>query len=452
MSKRTSTLLLVLLAGVALSACSRPASPPSVIASPTSETAIAAVEVERCEHGVPADLCTLCTPELAPVFQAQGDWCDEHGVPESQCFICNPHLAEGGELFPPRGMRVRLASVETVKETGVRTELVKKGRVARTLEVVGELSFDRNRVAELSARQDASIVRVQVDVGDDVKAWQPLVTLASAQVGASRGQLRSAQARVEAASSTLARTERLVADGISAKMELDAARAALASAQGELDSATAALEATGAQHGSAAGQYALSSPFAGTVVSRNAVAGRTAAAGQVLLSVADLSTMWAELELPEADAGDVRVGQPVRITLEGARHEDLEGKVARVDPSVDPHSRTVRARVELPNAQRRLKARTFLRASIRVEPEREALLIPKGAVQEAEGQRIVFIKVGDTVFQPLAVEVGSQSGDDVEVLKGLEGNEAVVTVGAFLLKTEIMKNSIGAGCCDTGAD
>ena len=202
---------LVALAALAVTACAKPppaAPAPAPEGGTPGENAIAAAAVKLCEHGVPADLCTKCDPDLAAVFQATGDWCQEHGVPESQCLKCHPDLTfaptevkdwcpehglpeskctkchpnlvakfieagdycrehnfpesvcplchpelaaeEGGVVFPPPGMKVRLASPETVKEAGLETVRVAKGRIGRTLEVVGELSFDRNRLAELS--------------------------------------------------------------------------------------------------------------------------------------------------------------------------------------------------------------------------------------------------------------------------------------------------------------
>src|SRR6185369_1494298 len=120
----------------------------------------------------------------------------------------------------------------------------------------------------------------------------------------------------------------------------------------------------------------------------------------------------------------------------------------RIAASVDPASRTVRARVELPNRDRTLKAGAFLRAQIRVTVDHEALLVPRDAVQRAESRTLVFVKRGDTLFEPVAVRTGEQEGELVEVVSGLEPGAEVVTTGAFLLKTEIMKESIGAGCCD----
>ena len=107
----------------------------------------------------------------------------------------------------------------------------------------------------------------------------------------------------------------------------------------------------------------------------------------------------------------------------------------------------MRARVELPNRDRTLKAGVFLRAQIRVTAEHDALLVPREALQRAESRTLVFVKRGEGLFEPVAVRTGEADGDLVEV-SGLEAGSEVVTTGAFLLKTEVMKESIGAGCCD----
>ena len=472
----------------------------------------AAVAVQLCQHGVPPELCTQCEPALVDVFKAQGDWCEEHGVPESQCLKCNPSLtfsatdtapkdwcqehavpesmctkcnpklvagfiaagdfcrehglplsvcpvhhpekvrAAGAAppVFPPPDMRVRLASAQTEREAGLRTARAQRQRFGRTLDVVGRLDFDQNRLAQLSARGDALVVDVRVDVGDAVQAGQPLATLASAAVGETQGQLSAAAARVKAAQAEVARQRTLVDKGITPAKALEAAQAELAAAQGQLSAARAALGASGASASGSGGRYTLAAPFAGTVVARDAVAGRSAAPGQVLLQVADLSRLWAQLDVPEADAGQVRAGQAVELVLEGVRGAPRQAAVTRVAAAVDPATRTVRARVELPNPDGALKAGTFVRARIRVEGEHEALLVPADAVQRAEGTPLVFVRQGPGLYRPVKVELGHASGGQVEVLSGLDAGAEVVTTGAFLLKTEILKDSIGAGCCEEG--
>ncbi|MCM2334563.1 MAG: efflux RND transporter periplasmic adaptor subunit, partial [Anaeromyxobacteraceae bacterium] len=262
---------------VVLGACSRPA-PPATPAAPPPEAgppATAAAAVTLCVHGVPADLCTQCNPDLVAVFKEQGDWCNEHGVPESQCLECNPGLTfaapaaqkdwckehavpeskctkcnprlvaqyvEAGDYcrehgypqsacpichpelvqaagekppaFPEPGTKVRLASAQTVRNAGIQTSPVTVGRIGKVLEAVGQLTFDQNRLAELSTRSDALVVAVQVDVGDDVRAGQPLVTLTSAAVGADQARFAAAQARVEAARAAAARERQLGESGL----------------------------------------------------------------------------------------------------------------------------------------------------------------------------------------------------------------------------------------------
>jgi cobalt-zinc-cadmium efflux system membrane fusion protein len=462
-----------------------------------------------CTHRVPAELCTRCNPDLAPVFQAQGDWCPEHGVPESQCLECNSKLtfaaapapadwckehgvpesrctkcdprlvakfvaakdycrehgfpesdcprchperlaAAGAEAppFPAPGTRVVLASARVADEAGIETARVEPRELARTLEVIGQLAFDGNRLAQLSPRAEARVLEVKADLGDDVRAGDPLVVLASASVGEEQARLASAQARLATARSAASRADALVQDGLAPRKEAEEARRELAAAQAEHDAARGSLVAAGAAPGAAAGRHVLRAPLNGTVVSRDAVVGRTVSAGQVLMEVADLSRMWAELEVPEASAARVQPGQPVRVTLEGVPGAALEGKIARVSPRVDPASRTVRARVELPNPRRTLKAGTFLRAEIRVSEPHSALLVPREAVQHVEGRAIVFARREPRVFEPVAVELGEAEGGAVEILGGVPAGAEIVTTGAFLLKTEISKESIGAGCCD----
>jgi cobalt-zinc-cadmium efflux system membrane fusion protein len=481
------------------------AAAPEAAASATGQSSDAAPKL--CEHGVPGDQCTMCNPDLVAVFKEMADWCEEHGLPESHCKQCNPSLtfaarpkdwckdhavpaskctkcnpalvaqfilagdycrehgypesvcpmchpelvrAAGAQMpqFPAPGTRIRIAGEQALRAAGIQTQRAAAASVARSIEVVGRLAYDQNRLAQLSSRGEALVLEVKVDAGDEVKAGQPLVVLASAAVGGSQAQLVAAKARVEAARAALEREEALVERGISARRDVEDARRELAAAQADHDGARAALAASGGS--GSGGRYVLTAPFAGTVVARDAVAGRSTAADKILVEVADLSTIWANLEIPESEAGLVRSGQRVRIELEASRGRTLEGKIARVASAVDAASRTVRARVELPNEDRRLKSGLLIRATIDVSGEHEAVLVPRDAVQRAEGRSLVFVRTGNGVFNPVAVEVGEMSGDAVAV-KGVEAGAEVVTAGAFLLKTEILKDSIGAGCCETDA-
>lgn len=411
------------------------------------------------EHAVPESKCTKCDPSLVAKFIAAGDYCREHGYPATVCPYCHPDLVRAAGHDPPRfpepGTLVRLASAETKREAGIETERVERRPLARTLDVVGRLEFDRNRHATLSARFDAVILEVRVDVGDEVAADQPLVVLASSAVGAEQARLSGARARIETARRALERERRLAGRGISARRSVDEAEQELAAARAEASAAEAALGVAGSMIGEG-GRYALTAPFKGRVVARAVAPGKTVASGEALIEVADLGTMWAELNVPEAHASEVRTGQRVTMVLEGntaQRTAALEGPIARIGATVNANTRSVLVRVQLPNPGGHLKAGTFVRATIAVEGEHDAVLVPRASVQRAQGAAFVFVKKDDTVYEPVPVEVGSSTGDSIEVVSAalIPGTE-VVTTGAFLLKTEILKESIGAGCCEESGD
>jgi len=403
------------------------------------------------EHAVPESKCTRCNPKLVAKFIAAGDYCREHGLPESVCPRCHPDraLAAGGAAprFPPEGTRVRLASAEAVAAAGIETRRAEVRAVARTLEVVGHLDYDRNRLAQLAAPGDALVLEVRVDVGDDVWKGQPLAVLSSAGVGGQRAALAAARARLDAARAAAEREEALAARGVSARQDAEAARRELAAAQAEHDGARAALAAAGARYGGG-GRHVLVAPFDGTVVARDAVAGRTAPSGHVLLEIADLSRMWAQLDIPEAEAARVRPGLPVVVTFDAIPGLRREATLARVGSAIDPASRTLHARAELENRDRALRAGLLVRAELRLTDPRAAVLVPRDAVQHAEGQALVFVRSSPIAFLPVPVRLGEASGDAVAV-EGIQGGDEVVTTGAFLLKTEILKDSIGAGCCES---
>jgi cobalt-zinc-cadmium efflux system membrane fusion protein len=275
-------------------ACKAESSDTESTAPAASASTAPAGELKLCEHRVPAELCTQCNPELIAVFKAQGDWCSEHGVPESQCLKCNPDLTftapaapqdwckehgvpeskctkcnpklvakfiEAGDycrehgfpesvcpichpelieaagqeppVFPEPGTKVRLASPETAREAGIETYRVEKRPFARKLEVVGQLEFNANRHAQLSARGDALVLNVNVDVGDEVKAGQALVVLASASVGAEQARLSAAKTRLETARSALERQRELAQSGIGPRKNAEEAQRELAAAQAE---------------------------------------------------------------------------------------------------------------------------------------------------------------------------------------------------------------------------
>jgi cobalt-zinc-cadmium efflux system membrane fusion protein len=154
--------------------------------------------------------------------------------------------------------------------------------------------------------------------------------------------------------------------------------------------------------------------------------------------------MWLWIDVYESDIASVAVGQPVTFTISGTETPVFSGRVTSVGTEVNPTTRTTRVRAELENPDGRLRANQFGRASIQVEPEHEALVVPVAAVQDDGRSERVFVPLADGVsFRPQAVVTRPMDRPDlVEVVRGLDPGQRVVTTGAFLLQSELHKEAI----------
>jgi len=157
-----------------------------------------------------------------------------------------------------------------------------------------------------------------------------------------------------------------------------------------------------------------------------------------------------EIDVPEALIHRVAPGQRVLVEVDGIGERTFETAVRSVSPAVDPSTRTVRARAPLDNAEGALRANTYARARIYTPSGGAAALVPRAAVQDAKGTSIVFVPVGAGEYETRHVALAPSDTPLLAVTAGLRPGELVVAEGSFFLKTETLKESIGAGCCDVG--
>jgi cobalt-zinc-cadmium efflux system membrane fusion protein len=405
-----------------------------------------------CEHGVLAPACARCNPALAAVYQAKGDWCTEHGLALSFCPIHHPETGGrppgdvSSDGAPADGTKVRFKTAEVAGRAG----LVFVQAEARTdeggLEALATIAWDASRVALVSARAPGVVRELRVDVGTRVRSGEVLAVLDSAQVGGERAAIEAARARLTLEDLDLARLEQVGPGGGVSSAEIDRARAERDAARAELAAAESALGMVGAGAGSA-GRYTLAAPLSGVVTRREAVVGGHVEGSAVLFEVVDPSTVWVDIEVPEADLGRVAVGQPIVFTAPVLGERIFLGTISSMAPSIDPARRTVRARAALDNGDGVLRANLY--GVVRIAtPDTAAVAIPAAALQRAKGVDLVFVRLADDLFEARRVVVAARQGATVVLRRGVAPGETVVTEGSFLLKTETLKDSIGAGCCD----
>ncbi len=408
------------------------------------------------EHGVLEALCTQCNPALAAVFKAKGDWCEEHGFPESICPKCHPE--KGGKPgvdvavddAPADGTKVRLKSAEAARLAGIET--VKAGPARQTSEFTAPavIVYDATRVAQVNARAQGVVKRLYADIGKRVEAGAPLVTIESASVSADQSRLAAVKSRMSVAEASYGRESRLEKKGISAKREVLAAEQELREARAEYEALRASLGIMGAS-GASGGRYTLNAPFAGMVTQRNVSVDRYVGSESTLFEIVDTSTVWGEVAVSEADLGLVGPGQPVVITVDGLDGRKFQGVISYIAPTVDPQTRTAKARVQLSNPDGFLRANMYGHARITGSvASRASAAVPREAVQRAKSVQIAFVRLSPGEYEARRVKLtgNRREGNLVEVSSNIEPGEDVVVSGSFFLKTETLKDSIGAGCCD----
>lgn len=188
--------------------------------------------------------------------------------------------------------------------------------------------------------------------------------------------------------------------------------------------------------------YEMTSLISGTVISKHITRGELLSEEDVAYTVADLSTVWVNLKIYQADLGLVVVGQEAEIS-QGHGQATSRGTISYVSPVVEEETRTALARAVIPNDDGIWRPGLFVTADILVERKPVEVLVPKTAIERVGGQPVVFIKTKEG-FQPRPVQLGAQGRAQVEVLSGLTPEQEYVAEKGFTLKAEMEKGAFAA--------
>jgi len=319
---------------------------------------------------------------------------------------------------------------EAIAGGGIVLEPAKILEVARTVAALGELEFDARRVAGAAARASGRLEEVAAFLGDRVSAGAVLAEIYSPDFLAVQVEVLQAAARVA----------RLAGqpDEFSARAFLEAARRKMAPfgpSPAEIDALIASVEIRPL--------LAVRAPISGVVLESRAVPGTTVESGAELYKLADPSTLWACVSLMEKDLATVRPGMEATIRTKAYPGREFHGRLVLIGAAMDTSTRTVEGRIVLPNPDGGLKPGMYIEAALASTERRTVLTVPISAVQEFASGRIVFVQTGPTAFTLRPVATGEILGPRIEITAGLAEGERVVSVGSFLLKSEMMKASLG---------
>src|SRR5437870_8169830 len=316
---------------------------------------------------------------------------------------------------------------------GVRTAPVSYAPLAQEIRAVGTVEYDERKLTKVNLRVSGWIEQVFINaIGQSVRAGQPMLTLYSPDLLATQDEYLlalKAQAQLE--------------DSPLAEARQDAA-ALVASARERLrlwnlnDEQIAAVE----RRGKAERVLTVYAPSSGIVLKRQALPGNYVEPGTTLYELADLSTVWIHGDIYGSEITAVRLNQSAEVTFESYPGETFRGKVAYIYPYLNEATRTVRVRMEFANPHLKLKPGMYGNVMLHVDAGRR-LVVPKEAVLDSGLRQLVFLDLGQGVYQPYPVKLGRRSQEYVEVLEGIKEGDLVVTSANFLLDAESKLASAG---------
>lgn len=328
---------------------------------------------------------------------------------------------------------------------------VTRGAALVPREFPATVQFNENEVAEVTTLIRGRVVKVYVDVGQDVKKDTLLAMLHSSDLGEAEGAYLKAVARLHEAELAHNRAKELYENKAVSLAELQRREAAMKTAQAEARAAQNRLELLGVPSQeimrldldrTIKADVPLRAPFDGRVITRNITRGEVVETDQKLFTVAELSHMWVVGKVPEKDVQHIRKDQKVDVVLAAYPHAIFSGAITYIGDVLDPATRTMRLRVTVANPDRLLKPEMFAAVRVHSAPTPDALTLPLEAIQDGLAGKIVFVRRGASEFEVRKVTLGSEQGDVVVLLDGVSEGEPVVTKGAFVLKSEMERHKI----------
>lgn len=340
---------------------------------------------------------------------------------------------------------------EELARTVIEVSPVARGQLRVPREFTATVQSNENELAEVTTLIRGRVVKVYVDVGQDVKKDTLLALLHSTDLGVTEGAYLKAAARLHEAELAYERARDLHEHKAVSLAEVQRREAEMKTARAEARETQNRLELLGVprqeverlnRNHTIKADVPLRAPFDGRVIMRNITRGEVVETNQKFFTVADLSDVWVVGNVPEKDVQFIRRDQNVDVIVSAYPHAIFPGTITYISDVLDPATRTMRLRVTVPNPDHMLKPEMFATVRVYAAPNPDALTIPLSAVQNGQNGKMAFVRRGANDFEVRAVKLGLERGELVTVLAGVSEGESVVTRGSFMLKSEMERHKI----------
>jgi len=467
----------------------------------------------KCEfHGIDADLCSRCNPELIPEFRAKGDWCEGHNMAESQCDLCgfgethgieNEHAghdhsgadihdetkemptlelndnhneleihraehedtdhASAFSAFFPDNIEhcatdeaiIQLASIKTAERAGLTIRPAMAGESSPFLEAPAEVVFDENATTVLSTTIPSLVRKWLVEPGQKLAGGAPLAQLSSPEIPEMKAFYLEAHASFMLARKQHDRQMDLHKRELISDSEFEDSETKYALAEARLIGQKGMLKSAGMSDDDIQDiiknkrvdqTLHIHAPSDGVVIERLAIPGQLMEEGMPLAIMGDPDALWIEAQISEDKVKYLSVGDRIEFSSDGGSHKKCTGRIIWISRFLDRGTRTLTVRAEIESASDILHSGEFGRIIIEPSNETTSVIVPKDAVQWEGCCNVVFVKETIDRFHPRKVRIEPADNGYYRILDGLLAGEEIVIDGSYLLKTELRKGSLGAGC------
>jgi Cu(I)/Ag(I) efflux system membrane fusion protein len=319
-----------------------------------------------------------------------------------------------------------------IQRSGVQSEPAAQRVIRAMIRAPGTIQLDERRVSVIAMRSESFVQKVaNVTTGSRVTKGQPLMEVYSSSISAAAAEyIATMNSRTTGSVAPYGRgsRQRLV--------NLDVPEAAIVAME-KTGNVPLALE--------------WSAPRDGVVLERSAVEGMRANPGDVLFRIADISVLWATIDVAERDLGALALGQPVIVRARSYPGREFKGEVRLIYPQINKDTRTARIRIELANPDLALLPEMYVDAEIDSGTARPVLTVPESSILDTGSKQAVFVDKGDGHYEPRAIKSGHRGGGYVEIRDGLADGEKVVVSANFLIDAESNLNAALKGFSDAGA-
>lgn len=356
---------------------------------------------------------------------------------------------EGHNSHENQEQAIELTAEET-KEIGLKTAVAGSGTIDVHINLAGEIRVNQDRMAHVVPRVEGVVIDVKKKLGDTVTADETIAVIESRELADAKAVYLAAFERYEMARLSFDREEKLWKEKISSEQDYLDKKQVMTEASIEKRAAEQKLHAIGFDESylkklpeepeQLLTRFEIKAPFEGTIIEKHIVLGELVGGESTVYIIADLSSVWVDLQVYPKDLKHIKKGQQVVISAD-SEIPQANGVISYVGPIVGAESRTALARVLLSNESGVFRPGLFITAEVAASKTQAKVVVSKAAVQSLEGRKCVFIK-DDHGFEPVFVEIGIENKNHVEILSGLATGQEYVTKGAFTLKSKIVTSTL----------